>query len=601
MNLRPYQERAVAAVAVALEDHESTLLVAPTSSGKSLLVAACAAEQRERLGRPTTALVLQHRGELVAQNRSRFEKHNRGWATASFDADRKSFARPSGYLGAATFAMVPSLAAALGRGRGLPPFDIVLADEAHHAPASTWQRIIAAAREANPAVKLVGLTATPERGDGKRLGGTFACVADQIAIGELIEAGFIVRPRALVADVGLADQMQHLPRTNRGRGDFDMIAAAQLIDIPPVTARILDLWQEAAALPGGGIRRSIFFCATVAHAQHVRDAIAARGILAGVVFGEQDPGERAGVLSALRGGRLDVVVNCMTLTEGFDEQSLSCVVMLRPSAFRSLVIQCVGRGLRIQDPELYPDLPPKTDCLVLDFGASLDAMGGLDSILQLGGPRRAREPGPPPMKPCADCRRPIPLSARDCPLCGYVYPPRAAEAIPDIDPSLIRLRPFDLTLRASPFVWLSLGPRARVACSDRTWSIVFSDLAGTWFAFGSTPIEIETDSGSVKTDARIRHLAAGTLDMALAAGDDFLGEHGDARAHGRSASGYHRLPATDKQLKLAAKLKIDLGDRPLLYGAACRITARLAGRQIRAMLPRLQAAAPADAIAEVAA
>lgn len=591
VNLRPYQERAVAAVASALADAPSALLVAPTGSGKSLLIADIARDLAERLGRPPSVLVLQHRGELVAQNRARFEKHLRGWATSSFDATRKTFARSSGYLGAATFAMVPSLAAALSRRAALPHFDAILADEAHHAPASTWQRVFATARETNPDLKIVGLTATPERGDGKRLGGTFACVADQIGIGELIESGFLVRPRALVADVGLADQMQHLPRTCKGRGDFDMVAAAQLIDVPPVTARILDLWQEAATLLSGGLRRSIFFCATVAHAQHVREALDARGVRAGVVFGEQDPGERSSTLAAMRAGRLDAIVNCMTLTEGFDEQSLSCVVMLRPSAFRSLVIQCVGRGLRIQDPEIYPDLAPKTECLVLDFGASLDAMGGLDSILQLGGQRKPREPGPPPMKPCADCRRPIPLSARDCPLCGYVYPPRAAAAIPEIDPSLIRLRPFDLTLRASAFVWLSLGPRARVACSDRTWSIVFADLAGTWFAFGSTPVEIETESGAVETDTRIRHLAAGTLDMALAAGDDFLGEHGDARAHGRSASGYHRLPATPPQADLARKLQLDLGERPTLYSAACRITAKLAGRHIRAMLPRLQEAA----------
>lgn len=593
MNLRPYQARAVESVSAQLAQRDDTLLVAPTGSGKSLLIAAVAEAERQRLARPINVLVGQHRGELARQNRERFERFNRGWATAAFDADTKRFARPQGFNGAATFAMVPTLCQPKALAQ-IPAFDLVLLDEAHHAPAPTWVRTIAAAREKNPALKLVGFTATPERGDGKALGSVFGSVAEQIGLGELIESGFLVPPRALAAEAELAGHLRSVSRSCGGRGDFDMTEVAKLIDQEPITNRVIDLWQEAA-----GSRRTIVFCSTVAHARHVAAAFKARGFSSGVVTGEDEAAQRAGTLRALARGEIQVVVNCMTLTEGFDEQSLGCVVILRPSAFRSLVIQIIGRGLRIVDPAVYPGLPVKRDCLILDFGGSIEALDGLDNLLQLGGAGRKREPGPSPMKPCANmkCRRPIPLSARECPLCGYFYPRRADEPLPSIDPMSIRLRPVEIVLRESPFVWIDLPDpagrtgRAKIATSEKVWSVVFCDRSGTWHAFGVAPREVETSAGAVVRDSQPRHLASGALDVCLSRGDDFLGEHGDARKHGRQARVYHGLPATQGQLDLAKKLGLDAGPRPLLYPTACRITARLAGKIIRTILPDVQAVA----------
>lgn len=575
MNLRPYQERAVSAVAAALKGARSTLLVAPTGAGKTYMLSHAAQRFCESLGRPANVLVLQHRGELVRQNRAAFEKVNRGWATASYTADEKRFARPAGYLGAATFAMVPSLGeAAL---RALPSFDLVIADEAHHAPARTWRAVVDAARALNSDVRLLGVTATPERGDGKRLGEVFESVADQIAIGELIDGGFLVRPKALVAEVGLSEQIRALPRTANGRGDFDMAAVAKLIDHEPITQAIIAQWREHAS-----DRKTIVFCATVDHARHVADAFGRAGVPSGVVTGEDDAAERAATIRALARGDIQVVVNVMTLTEGFDEPTIGCVMLLRPSAFRSLVIQIIGRGLRL--------VPGKVDCKILDFGASLTSMGGLESVLEIGGARRAREPGPPPMKPCGSekCRRAIPLHARECPLCGYEFPARKSEAPPVIDPATIRLRPFEVVLRESPWVWVELNERARIACSDRTWAVAFSDLENVWHAFGAVPREVESDKGIVYEDSAPSHLGSGSLSVALAAADAFLSAHGRAREHGRLAHVYHRLPATDRQITYARSLGLDLGRQPTLYGAACRITARKARAALRSMLASVQ-------------
>lgn len=593
MNLRPYQERAVESVSAQLARRDDTLLVAPTGSGKSLLIAAVAEAERQRLGRPINVLVGQHRGELARQNRERFERFNRGWATAMFDADTKRFAPPQGFNGAATFAMIPTLCQPKALAQ-LPAFDLFLLDEAHHGPAPTYVRTIAAAREKNPALKLVGFTATPERGDGKTLGSVFGSVAEQIGLGELIEEGFLVPPRALAAEAELAGHLRSVSRSCGGRGDFDMTEVAKLIDQEPITNRMIDLWQEAA-----GSRRTIVFCSTVAHARHVAAAFKARGVASGVVTGEDEATQRAGTLRALARGEIQVVVNCMTLTEGFDEQSLGCVVILRPSAFRSLVIQIIGRGLRIVDPSIYPGLPPKRDCLILDFGGSIEALDGLDNLLQLGGASRKRESGPAPMKPCANvkCRRPIPLSARECPLCGYVYPRRADDQLPTIDPMSITLRPVQIVLRESPFVWIDLPDptgrtgRAKIATSEKVWAVAFSDLQGTWHSFGVAPEDVETASGDVARDSRPHHLASGSIDICLSRADNFLGEHGDARKHGRQARVYHSLPATASQVALAGRLGLQLGRAPLLYPTACRITAKLAGKTLRALLPSVREAA----------
>lgn len=585
MNLRPYQGRAVDAVQQALREHASTLLVAPTGAGKTIMLAHAARQHADSLGRPASVLVIQHRGELVTQNRAAFERINRGWATAAYTADVKTFARPNGYLGAATFAMVPSLGAAALR--ALPAIDLVIADEAHHAPARTWRAVFDAARERNPDVKLLGVTATPARGDGKALGQVFATVAEQIQIGELIEGGFLVRPRALVAEVGLADQIRALPRTANGRGEFDMGAVARLVDHEPITQAIIAQWRAHA-----GERQTVVFCATVAHAQHVCDAFRRAGVAAGVVTGEDATDDRATTIRAFDRRELRVIVNVMTLTEGWDSPAASCVMLLRPSAFRSLVVQMIGRGLRLA--------PGKSDCLILDFGASLESMGGLDQVLELGGARRVREPGPPPMKPCGDpkCRRPIPLHARECPLCGYQFPPRVSEAPPLLDPSTIRLRPFDVVLRESPWVWVDVGrppaaDRAKIACSDRVWAVAFADRAGAWHAFGSAPRTVETDVGEVVEDATPAHLGSGTLSAALSAADAFLSARGSAREHGRGAAAYHRLPATEKQIAFARRLGIDLPARPTLYRTACAITARLARDTIRRLLPAVQSAGAA--------
>lgn len=572
MNLRPYQERAVAAVKAALATEAQTLLVAPTGAGKTILMAAVARAHGGRV------LVLQHRDELVRQNREKFVKVNRDWSIGTFDSKGKRFARISGFPGAATFAMVPTLSRPKGLAAIPDDIDLIMVDEAHHVLARTWRDIINTAREKNPACKVFGVTATPERSDGKSLGDLFKHCAEVISIGELIEGGYLVPPVARECGIGLEEEINSLAPK---RGDFDMDEVARIIDHEPITARVIELWREHA-----GTRRTVIFCANVAHARSVHAAFTRAGISTGIALGpeSQPQAERAETLRQLERGELQVVVNVYALTEGFDHQPVSCVVLLRPTCFRSTAKQMLGRGLRTVDPEVYPGLPAKTDCIVLDFGGSLRRMGGLEAVVDLG-ETAEREPGPPPMKPCPECLCSIPISARECPLCGYEYPPRDVGIV---DPKTLQMRPLELVLKDSPFEWHALNQRTRIACSGRTWAIVFSDAQGLWHAFGAP----ETEDATRRP--RPAHLASGTLNIAISRADDFMNEHGDPKRHGRHA-GYLRLAPTAEQLAFATQLaetgKLRVAYRHLpRYQLSCLITASINRDTIRKMLAKLEAA-----------
>lgn len=568
---RPYQARAVAAVANQLAALPSTLLIMPTASGKSPTMAWIA----ERVGARNT-LTIQHRDELVEQNEAAWRAVLPGWRTARFDADSKAFASQCGP--GATFAMDKSLAAFLASGGTLPAFDLVLYDEGHHAVSPTGRKLLAACLAANPRVKAVGLTATPERGDGARLSPVFASVADQVSISEVIAHGGIVVPRGLVADVGLDAELAAVRRTSEGRGDYDEAEVAALLGQSQVLERVLDLWGDQARGPDGHPLKTVFFASGVALARDVASRLEARGFRSGLITDKTPRAKRRERLATS-----DHLVNCMTLTEGFNDPKVDCVVLLRRCAFRGLVIQMIGRASRPR--------PGKRECLVLDFGQSLQALGGLDRVFELGVDRPAREPGPMGMKPCPSpkCRRAIPLWARECALCGYVFPVRAVDAPALLDPAAIRMRPFEIAMRESAWVWIDVSaPPARgaafMACSDRVWAIVFAGPSG-WQAFGCAPRSVEWADGRVGEDKAPRALAgAEGRAAAFCAADAFLDLHGKPKEHGRAAGGYHRVGATSKQVDLAKRLGVQLGRTASLYEAACRITARLARAQIVAAL-----------------
>src|SRR5690606_38110874 len=202
-------------------------------------------------GTEARACVLAHRDELTEQNRSKFVRVHPKVTTSVVDAKEKSWA------GQVTFAMVPTLARAANLDR-LRTIDLLVIDEAHHAAADSYRRIIDRVRERNPAAHIYGVTATPNRGDRKGLRPVFSNVADQIRIGELIASGHLVPPRTFVIDVGVQDQLAKVRRT---ADDFDMIEVDRVMNRTPVTEAVIKHWREKA-----GDRQTVVFCSTVDHA-----------------------------------------------------------------------------------------------------------------------------------------------------------------------------------------------------------------------------------------------------------------------------------------------------------------------------------------------
>ena len=212
------------------------------------------------------ACVLAHRDELTAQNRTKFARVNPTLTTSVVDAGEKSWA------GQVTFAMVPTLARPANLDR-LPALDLLVIDEAHHAAADSYRRIIDRALQRNPMCRIFGVTATPNRGDRRGLREVFSNVADQIRIGELIASGHLVPPRTFVIDVGVQDQ---LTRVRRTADDFDMGEVDAIMNRAPVTDAVIRHWREKA-----GDRQTVVFCSTVDHADNVAAAFNAAGVPAG--------------------------------------------------------------------------------------------------------------------------------------------------------------------------------------------------------------------------------------------------------------------------------------------------------------------------------
>jgi len=525
MLLRPRQKLFVERSLSALNTHTNTLGVAPTGAGKTIMLSAVAGKMIS--GTDAKAAVLAHRDELTAQNRDKFARVNPAITTSVVDASDKS------WNGRVTFAMVQTLSRSTNLA-SMPALDLLVIDEAHHATADSYRRIIDQALKANPACRIFGVTATPNRGDRKGLREVFSNVSDQIRIGELIRSGHLVPPRSFIIDVGVKEELVKVRKT---ASDFDMGEVERIMNRTPVTDAVVKHWKDKAA-----DRQSVVFCSTVDHARGVTDAFNAAGITAGLVHGEMGDGERRAVLTAYAAGELQVVVNVAVLTEGWDHPPTSCVVLLRPSSFKSTMIQMVGRGLRTVDPNEYPGVI-KTDCIVLDFGTSSLMHGSLEQEVDLVGVDAS---GDAPTKCCPQCDADIPLGCQECPLCGFVF-----ESIDD-DSGDIPLTDFVMSeidlLKRSSFRWCDLfgDDAALMAIGFSAWAGVFF-LNGRWYALGANK----------KTEPRL--LSIGERMVCLATADDWLNEHEtDESAH--KTRRWLSQPPTDRQLAyLPADYRHDFG------------------------------------------
>lgn len=335
MELRPYQQAAKAAV---LDEWDrgvdKTLLVLPTGTGKTIVFSAVAEEAVKRGGR---VLILAHRGELLEQAADKLEK-----STGLRSSLEKAESSCLGSWYRVAVGSVQSLQRPSRLDRFAPDyFSTIIIDEAHHCLSDGYQRVL----EHFSAAKVLGVTATPDRGDMRSLGQYFETLAYEYTLVQAIRDGYLSPIKALTVPLRL-----DLSSVGVQNGDFKVGDLGTALD-PYLDAIADEMLKNCAD------RKTVVFLPLVKTSQKFRDILNAKGFRAAEVNGESD--DRAEVLRDFEAGKYNVLCNSMLLTEGWDCPSVDCVIVLRPTKIRSLYSQMVGRGTR-----LYPG---KDHLLLLDF------------------------------------------------------------------------------------------------------------------------------------------------------------------------------------------------------------------------------------------
>lgn len=335
MKLRDYQEEAREAVQNEWRNGiQKTLLVLPTGCGKTIVFSKVI-EDRVRLGE--RVLVLAHRGELLEQAADKLEKST-GLKCATEKAEQTS-------LGS-WFRVVVGSVQTLMRDKRLSKFDkrhfdTIIIDEAHHCISEGYQRVLRYFEHSN----VLGVTATPDRGDMRNLGSYFESLAYEYTLPKAIKSGYLSPIKALTLPLKL-----DLSQVSQQAGDFKTSDLGTALD--PYLESIAD-----EMLKNASDRKTVVFLPLVKTSQKFTEILNRKGFKAAEVNGESK--DRAEILKEFDDDKYNVLCNSMLLTEGWDCPSVDCVVILRPTKVRSLYSQMVGRGTR-----LYPG---KTELLLLDF------------------------------------------------------------------------------------------------------------------------------------------------------------------------------------------------------------------------------------------
>lgn len=335
MQLRPYQEEARAKVQQEWkEGRKRTLLVLPTGCGKTIVFSKII-EDRVKMGE--RVLVLAHRSELLEQASDKLMTAT-GLGTALEKAENTSIG--------SWFRVVVGSVQTMQREKRLsqfPPnhFDTIVIDEAHHAISDGYQRVLEHFGEAN----VLGVTATPDRGDMRNLGSYFDSLAYEYPLVDAIKSGYLSKITAITIPLEL-----DLSTVSQQGGDFKASEIGTALD--PYLEQIADEMVKQCK-----DRKTVVFLPLVKTSQKFRDILNEKGFRAAEVNGESK--DRAEILEDFDKDKYNVLCNSMLLTEGWDCPTVDCVVVLRPTKVRALYSQMVGRGTRLA--------PGKENLLLLDF------------------------------------------------------------------------------------------------------------------------------------------------------------------------------------------------------------------------------------------
>lgn len=333
--LRPYQQLARDRIHAEWENgHTRTLLVLPTGTGKTIVFASVAADQVRAGDR---VLILAHRGELLEQAADKLQRST-GLVSAVEKAESTCLD--------SWFRVVVGSVQTLQRPARLERFPqdyfgTIIIDEAHHAITDGYRRILDYFDHA----KVLGVTATPDRGDMRNLGEVFDSLAFEYKLTDAIKEGYLCKIMAQTIPLKL-----DITSVTMSGGDYAVGDLGTALD-PYLEQIAAEMAQRCTG------RKTVVFLPLIKTSQKFRNLLNAHGFRAAEVNGQSD--DRRQVLADFEADKYNVLCNSMLLTEGWDCPSVDCVVVLRPTKVRSLYSQMVGRGTRLS--------PGKSDLLLLDF------------------------------------------------------------------------------------------------------------------------------------------------------------------------------------------------------------------------------------------
>jgi superfamily II DNA or RNA helicase len=446
MNLRPYQQKMVDDIRLQYQmGKRSVLGVLSTGGGKTCIFSYIAQSAAKKGNR---ACILVHRAELLDQASRSLQRmgvtHGRIAAGRSMDLSH-----------AVQVASVQTLARRLHK---LPRdfFQLLVVDEAHHSNAGTWAAVISHFS----AAKLLGVTATPIRGDGRGLGEWYEAMVEGPSAKWLTDNGFLAAARVLAPPgfdaAGLRKRM----------GDFDQRDAEQRV------ATIMgDCCSHYRKHLSG--RTAIAFCCSVAHAEAVAALFTSHGIAASSIDGSMTGEQRRDLLQALETGRLKVLTSCALIGEGVDVPSVGGCILLRPTQSVSLHLQMIGRCLR--------PAPGKPAAVVLDHVGNTLRLGHHleEREWSLDGIKKRDRDKAPSVKVCPQCFAAMASQVRQCIECGHQFAPEVRE-LQQVEGELVEVFNNGLHIGAKVNIWYG-----------DNWTRSNNDV-GNWIVLGISPEGIVT-------------------------------------------------------------------------------------------------------------
>jgi DNA repair protein RadD len=401
--LRDYQQRTIDQLYAwfSAGNAGNPCLVLPTGSGKSHIVAALCKDALQNWPE-TRVLMLTHVKELIEQNAEKMRLH---WPAApmgiySAGIGKRDIGEPITFAGIQS---VRTKAELLGH------LDLVIIDECHlvnHKEEGGYRKLLADLKAINPALRVVGLTATPYRlGHGLITDkpALFDALLEPVSIEELVFKGYLSTLRSKVTSAKLDTS-----GVKKRGGEFIESELQAAVDTDDNNQRVV---QEVIALAGDR-KAWLVFCTGVQHAEHVAEVLRQHGVAAQCVTGETPKAERKRMLDDFKAGKLRALTNANVLTTGFDYPDIDLIAMLRPTMSASLYVQMAGRGMRVKS---------HTDhCLVLDFAGVVEMHG---PIVAVQPPKKGGDgDGEAPVKVCDNCDELVHISAKECPACGHPFP-----------------------------------------------------------------------------------------------------------------------------------------------------------------------------------